>query len=356
MDESAPIGRAIDGRVAKPKRQLAMVLDLNKCLGCHTCSIACKTQWTREEGMQAMWWNAVNTLPGRGTPRGWEAMGGGFGADGAARAGHLPSRDEFGDAWAFNQREVLFEGRGSEAFLEPRDSRGEKPGWGPNWDEDQGGGEYPNAYFFYLPRLCNHCTHPACLEACPRGAITKREQDGIVLIDDQRCRGYRFCMEACPYKRIYFNHARQVSQKCIFCFPRVERGVAPACARQCPGRLRFVGHLDDERGPIHALVHRWKVALPLHPEFGTEPNVFYVPPLSPPRVTPSGRPDLSRPRIPLEYLESLFGPRVQEALATLEAEKAKRARGEASELMDLLIVYRWPDGVFPALAKDPATL
>lgn len=77
--------------------------------------------------------------------------------------------------------------------------------WGPNWEEDQGAGEFPNGYFFYLPRLCNHCSNPACLAACPRQAIYKREEDGIVLIDQERCRGYRYCVAACPYKKIYFN-------------------------------------------------------------------------------------------------------------------------------------------------------
>src|SRR5574341_1335871 len=189
------------------KRQLAMVFDLNKCLGCQTCTIACKTLWTRDEGMEYMWWATVNTQPGKGTPK--------------------------------------------------------------DWEQDQGGGKYPNSFYFYLPRICNHCTNPACLEACPRNAIYKRKEDGIVLISEERCKGYRFCMEACPYKKIYFNHVRQIGQKCIFCYPRIEKGVAPACARQCPGRLRFVGFLDDESGPIHKLVKQWKVALPLHPEAGT---------------------------------------------------------------------------------------
>jgi ethylbenzene hydroxylase subunit beta/complex iron-sulfur molybdoenzyme family reductase subunit beta len=355
-DHAVRIGRELDGQVVRPKRQLAMVFDLNKCLGCQTCVVSCKTQWTREEGMEGQWWNVVNTMPGQGTPKGWETMGGGFAPDGQARPSCLPDREAYGDAWQFNQEEVLFGGQGKESYLQPKNFKGEKPTWGPNWDEDEGAGQYPNSHFFYLPRLCNHCTHPACLEACPRGAIYKREKDGIVLIDDQKCKGYRFCMEACPYKRIYYNHVAEVSQKCTFCFPRVEKGVAPACARQCPGRLRFVGYLDDEQGPIHKLVHQWKVALPLHAEFGTQPNVYYVPPLSPPKVSPAGKPDLSEPRIPREYLHSLFGPRVDEALAVIEAEKAKKARGEASELMDILIVYRWPQDIFPDFTQDPATL
>ena len=178
-----------------PARQLAMVMDLNKCIGCQTCTIACKRLWTRDEGMEYMWWNSVNTQPGRGTPRDWEKMGGGF-REGVSQPGQLPTRGDFGDAWKYNHEEVFFGGKGQKKHLE---IQGEKPDWGPNWDEDQGAGDYPNSYYFYLPRICNHCTHPACLEACPRNAIAKNPENGIVLIDEDRCRGYRFCMEACPY-------------------------------------------------------------------------------------------------------------------------------------------------------------
>jgi ethylbenzene hydroxylase subunit beta/complex iron-sulfur molybdoenzyme family reductase subunit beta len=295
-------------------------------------------------------------MPGKGTPKDWEGMGGGWNAAGEPNPSRIPLRDEYGDAWEFNKQEVFHGGKGVETYLAPTNPDGSKPGWGQNWDEDEGGGEYPNSHFFYLPRICNHCTHPACLEACPRGAIYKRDEDGIVLINDKQCKGFRFCMEACPYKRIYYNHVRDVSQKCIFCFPRIEKGVAPACARQCPGRLRFVGYLDDENGPIHKLVHQWKVALPLHDEYGTQPNVYYVPPLSPPRVDANGKVDPSKPRIPPGYLESLFGPRVLEVLEVIKAEKEKKARGEASELMDTLIVYNWPEDIFPDFTVDPAEL
>ncbi len=340
-----------------PAHQLAMVFDLNKCLGCQTCSIACKTQWTREEGMESMWWTVVNTMPGRGTPRDWEHSGGGFtfdGKDRVPRPGRLPTREDFGEAWTFNYDEVFYGGKGQRVHLQPQ---GKRPTWGPNWDEDQGAGEYPNCYYFYLPRICNHCTHPACLDACPRGAIEKREADGIVRINEDRCRGYRFCMEACPYKRIYFNVHRKIAQKCIFCFPRLEKGVAPACARQCPGRLRFVGYLDDPNGPIYKLVKQWKVALPLHPEFGTEPNVYYVPPMAPPAIGNDGNPDPSRRRIPMEYLRGLFGPGVDAALETLESELARVRRGGGrSEILDTLIVYQWPEQIFPDFQQNPAKL
>jgi nitrate reductase beta subunit len=105
----------------------------------------------------------------------------------------------------------------------------------------------------------------------------KRDEDGIVLRDEERCQGSRDCMRACPYKKIYFNHVRGVAQHCNLCFPRLEQGVAPACARNCPGRLAFVGYLDDEQGAIHKLVNEWRVALPLHAEYGTSPNFVSAP-------------------------------------------------------------------------------
>jgi DMSO reductase family type II enzyme iron-sulfur subunit len=334
-----------------PQHQLAMVFDLNKCTGCQTCSVACKVLWTRDEGAEYQWWCIVNTQPGKGTPKDWEQMGGGY-RDGEPVPGRLPTRNEFGGGWEFNYDEVYFRGKGRSVHLQPK---GDAPEWGPNWDEDEGAGEYPNSYFFYLPRLCNHCTHPACVEACPRGAMFKRGEDGLVLRDEDRCRGYRFCMEACPYKRIYFNHVRKVSQHCMFCFPRLEKNVAPTCVRQCPGRMRFVGYLDDPNGPIHRLAREWQVALPLHPEFGTGPNVFYIPPLAPSRLNPDRSFDDSTPRIPTEYLESLFGPGVQQALDTLRGEMEKKRRGESSELIDTLIAYRWQD-LFGPFTADPAEI
>jgi ethylbenzene hydroxylase subunit beta/complex iron-sulfur molybdoenzyme family reductase subunit beta len=328
-----------------------MVFDLNKCLGCQTCSVACKVLWTQDEGEDYQWWCTVNTLPGQGHPRGWEEMGGGF-ADGCPLPGRLPTRAEFGGGWQYNYEEVY--ASKEHIPLRPVDGTG-TTSWGPNWDEDEGGGEYPNSYFFYLPRLCNHCTRPVCVEACPRGAMYKRQEDGIVLRNEDACRGFRFCLEACPYKKVYFNFAREVSQHCILCFPRLEKGVAPACVRQCPGRLVYVGFLDDEDGPISRLVHRWRVALPLHPEYGTGPNIFYIPPLAPSRLNPDGSLDESSPRIPMEELERLFGPQVGQALDTLTAEMNKKRQGQPSELMDTLIAYHWEELLGP-YTRDPATI
>jgi steroid C-25 hydroxylase beta subunit len=338
--------------VTTPKRQLAWVFDLNKCIGCQTCSVACKVLWPGEDpSTETMWWMTVNTQPGRGTPRDWEAMGGGY-AGGRLRAGRLPTAEEIGGGWDFNYDEVLRGGRGRDAQLHVVSGN---PGWGMNWDEDEGGGQYPNSYFFYLPRLCAHCTRPACAEACPHDAIFKRDEDGLVLIDEERCRGDRSCIKACPYKKIYFNPARRVSQKCIGCFPRIESGVAPACVRQCPGRAAFIGFLDDEEAAVSKLIHRWKVALPLHPEFGVESNVYYVPPLAPAPLRADGSTDERGERIPPAYLESLFGPAVHTALATLKGELEKRRGGTSSELLDTLILYHWQDAL-GHLRRDPADI
>jgi DMSO reductase family type II enzyme iron-sulfur subunit len=316
-------------------RQIAMVIDLNKCIGCQACTAACKSLWTDEEGQEYMLWNNVETKPGRGYPKEWEAKGAKSGwKDGQLQYGDLHDQNDFGSVPQLNHEEVYFKG------TEERLQQKEPMTYGANWDEDTSSGDYPNNYHFYLPRLCNHCTKPACLEACPVRAIYKREQDGIVLVDQDKCQGFRLCNRACPYDKVYYNYVKRKSQKCIFCFPRIEQGVAPACARQCPGRLRFVGFLEDQDGPIAKLVYQWKVALPLHPEFGTEPNVFYVPPILPASFDAEGR-FSDEPRVPTEYLRYLFGPEVDQALITLDAEMDRTKSGKRSELMDLLIAKDW---------------
>ncbi len=314
------------------KRQISMVLDLNKCIGCQTCTSACKLMWTNRNGREYMYWNNVETMPGKGYPRDYQKMGGGFDQDGALKLGQQPSMDDYGVPWEYNYTEALM--TGTDPWLRPN----VKPTWGANWDEDEGEGEYPNSYYFYLPRLCNHCANPACLAACSRNAIYKRQEDGIVLVDQERCRGYRYCVNACPYKKIYFNEKISKSEKCIFCYPRIEKGLATACARQCVGRIRWIGYLDDVDGPIHTLVNKYKVALPLHPEWGTQPNVFYVPPSSPPKFGKDGE-ELDEPRVPLAYLESLFGSGVKDALETVKRERRAKAEGRKSELMDTLIGF-----------------
>ena len=86
--------------------------------------------------------------------------------------------------------------------------------------------EFEQTFMFYLPRICEHCLNPSCMASCPSGAIYKRAEDGIVLVDQDRCRGWRQCITGCPYKKIYFNHKTGKAEKCTFCYPRVEVGPA----------------------------------------------------------------------------------------------------------------------------------
>jgi nitrate reductase beta subunit len=129
--------------------------------------------------MEYMYWNIVSTMPGEGSPRGWQDLGGGF-RDGEPVPSRIPKSKEFGQAWEFNYDDVFYGGKGTSQHLQPA---GGDADWGALWDEDQATGEYPNSYFFYLQMICMHCTNPACLAACPRQAIYKRVDDGIVLID-----------------------------------------------------------------------------------------------------------------------------------------------------------------------------
>ena len=132
--------------------------------------------------------------------------------------------------------------------------------WSSNWDDNLGGSkatlehdpmlqkiadkvkfEFEQTFMFYLPRICEHCLNPSCAASCPSGAIYKRAEDGIVLVDQDRCRGWRMCISGCPYKKIYFNHRTGKAEKCTFCFPRIEVGLPTVCSETCVGRLRYIG-------------------------------------------------------------------------------------------------------------------
>lgn len=346
-------------------RQVRMVFDLNKCLGCHTCSMACKTIWTdRNPGQMHMYWNNVESHPGRGYPKDWQASGGGFGGCGSQvlfGSSLSPTDAAYGAAWEYNYDQVLTTdiplvgGVGTPAaeMVAPAPLPLGAGAYSSNWDEDVGAGTFPNSYYFYLPRICNHCTRPACLDACPRKSIYKRQEDGIVLVDQTRCRGYRHCVKGCPYKKIYWNPEEKVSQKCIFCYPRKADANALKrnfCVNQCSGRIRWVGYADDLNANVHKLVEVWGVAMRLHPEFGTEPNTFYIPPLSPSVSGGTAR------RIPTDLLAGMFGDscgqtpaarvaRIEQVFATIEAERAKVAAGLGSELVRILTSYSEADRI-----------
>lgn len=319
--------------MAKVERQLTFVADLNKCVGCQTCTIACKKSWTSNPGQEYMYWRNVETAPGQGYPRNWRAKGGGF-LDGELAPSSRPALADYGIPFEFDYEGRLFEGKPGRARPSPT------PRSAPNWDEDQGAGAYPNNHYFYLPRMCNHCDNPACLQACPNDAIYKRASDGLTIINTELCKGSQACVSACPYAKPYFNAAMQKANKCIGCYPRVEKGVSPACVAQCAGRAMHVGFIDDPASSVHKLVKVWKVALPLYPGRGTKPNVFYVPPLLGPAKEAADGTLLNEPKIPTELLREMFGADLDPALARLREERAKKMDRQPSELMDLLIGFR----------------
>jgi len=240
------------------KAQVAMVMNLDKCIGCHTCSVTCKQVWTNRPGAEYVWFNNVETRPGLGYPKRWsdqEAWNGGWELDRRGRlrlkAGgrlkklasifwnpDLPAIDEYYEPWTYDYQTLI------NAPLQEHDpvatSHSQLTGadisvsWGPNWDDNLAGApatamadplirdelvervrmEYEQAFMFYLPRICEHCLNPSCVASCPSGAMYKREEDGIVLVDQAKCRGWRFCVSGCPYKKVYFNHRTGKAEKC----------------------------------------------------------------------------------------------------------------------------------------------
>jgi nitrate reductase beta subunit len=388
--------------------QVAMVMNLDKCIGCHTCSVTCKQTWTNRPGSEYIWFNNVETKPGAGYPHryedqqhfkgGWTLNRRGklkLKAGGRLRTllnifynPDLPSLDDFYEPWTYDY-ERLTTAPLSDSFPSARPKsqltgRNMTPERGPNWDDDLAGStehatadpnldnladrvrlEFEQAFYFYLPRICEHCLNPSCVASCPSGAMYKRVEDGIVLVDQDRCRGWRFCVSGCPYKKVYFNHRTGKAEKCTFCYPRIESGQPTICSETCVGRLRHLGvmlydadavfaaasTLDEQdlyeaqlsvfcdphdpevqaqaerdgiahdwieaaqRSPVYALIKRHRVALPLHPEYRTLPMVWYVPPLSP--ITDAVARDqeedpdrvfaaIEAMRIPLGYLANLF--------------------------------------------------
>jgi nitrate reductase beta subunit len=265
-----------------------MVFHLDKCIGCHTCSVACKNIWTDRKGTEYMWWNNVETKPGTGYPTLWEDQDkymGGFEKKGEqlrlkmhGKAGglanifynpNLPTMDDYYEPWTYEYENLFNAPEGDDQPTARAISMitGEhmEIEAGPNWDDDLGGSpvyaandpnleglteeqrlalnELERMVFFYLPRICNHCLNPGCVAACPAGAIYKRGEDGIVLISQEKCRAWRMCISGCPYKKTYYNWGTGKSEKCILCYPRLESGHAPACFHACVGRIRYLGIL-----------------------------------------------------------------------------------------------------------------
>jgi nitrate reductase / nitrite oxidoreductase, beta subunit len=422
----------------KIKAQMAMVMNLDKCIGCHTCSIPCKNVWTKRAGTEYMWFNNVESKPGIGYPKKWEDQevhrGGwevkddklrlraGGRVEKFAKIFHnpdLPHIDDYYEPWTYDYEKLVSSPPRSNQPAARAKSllTGDNMEivWGPNWEDDLAGVtktgpgdvnfknleyaiylQFKNVFMFYLPRICEHCLNAGCVASCPSGALYKRDEDGIVLVDQEKCRGWRYCVSGCPYKKVYYNWQTGRSEKCLLCYPRIEAGLPTLCAESCVGRIRYIGVIlydadkikaaaavpDDRQlyqaqldmllnphdsevmgtaisagikeswiaaaqaSPIYKLAVEWKIAFPPHPEFRTLPMVWYVPPLSP-LVQASERaktwpqePDAMR--IPLAYLANLLtagdeAP-VRMALKRLQALRAYRRSIRVDKKPDLSVL------------------
>ena len=393
------------------RSQVSMVFHLDKCIGCHTCSLACKNIWTDRKGAEYMWWNNVETKPGTGFPTAWEDQekykGGWKCEDDELRLRstsksktvvnifhhpNMPTMDDYYEPWTYDYQHLFNapEGPDQPVAVPISAVTGELIDIkaGPNWDDDLGGSPIyaehdPNLaglteeqkeqmfaverlVFFYFPRICNHCLNPSCVASCPSGALYKRGEDGIVLLDQNRCRGWRNCISACPYKKVFFNWSTGKSEKCILCYPRLETGQAPACFHSCVGRIRYLGVLlydasrieevakrppeelveaqrslildpndpeviaaarangihdsvieSAQKSPVYQFVKIWKIALPPHIEFRTLPMLFYVPPMAPvmssrddgavKNISDDLFHDIDDARVPMKFFANMFG-------------------------------------------------
>jgi Fe-S-cluster-containing dehydrogenase component len=211
-------------------RKLGLVIDLDTCVGCHACAVACKE------------WND----------------GGDFGP--------LPDQDPYGakpnGVW-FNRVHSYAIAREVEAAPASVAAAAEMT--------------------VHFPRSCLHCETPACVTVCPTGASYKRAEDGIVLVDADKCIGCQLCAWACPYGAREFNMQHGTMQKCTLCVDRIynetldEADRQPACVMACPTRARHFGDLGDEDSTISRLVAE-RDGYALMPEYGYRPVNRYLPP------------------------------------------------------------------------------
>jgi Fe-S-cluster-containing dehydrogenase component len=210
--------------------QLALVIDLNVCVGCHACVTSCKE---------------------------WNTSG-----DAGALADFMPyGKDPTG---TFFNRVQTFEV-----------------------------GEYPNTQTVHFPKSCLHCEDPPCVPVCPTGASHKRAEDGIVLVDYDKCIGCKYCAWACPYGVRELDEKQKVMKKCTLCVDRIYDATLdpidrkPACVKACPTSARLFGDIHDPASEVsHAIRERGGYAL--MPEWGTHPANHYLPRR---RTTPRIEPD-----------------------------------------------------------------
>ena len=127
---------------------------------------------------------------------------------------------------------------------------------------------------FFVPKLCNQCAHPPCVQVCPVGA-TFTTQDGVVLVDQSYCIGCRYCIQACPYGARFLHPVTHTAEKCTFCYHRIVKGLLPACVEICPTQARIFGDLKERASPLSRF-KRFNQIQVLKAHLNTEPKVYYA--------------------------------------------------------------------------------
>ncbi len=203
----------------------AFVVDSRKCIGCGRCVVACK------------------------------------------RENNVPWPEEYNRTWV--ERYVYFQD--GETYVDSPEAGREGFSDKPLPDKYQG---LDVKRSFFVPKLCNQCEKPPCVQVCPVAA-TYKTRDGVILVNWDHCIGCRYCIQACPYGARYLHPVQKVADKCTWCYHRITKGLKPACVDACPVGARLFGDLNNPDDMITEIVEQERVSV-LKPEMGTKPQVRYL--------------------------------------------------------------------------------
>ncbi len=198
------------------KHWWAMIIDVDKCIGCGNCVRACSEENDVPEGYFRTWIERYHV-----------------------------------EGWDNAHPEVDSPNGGFDGF--PDNHKGEKS--------------------FFIPKLCNHCADSPCTQVCPVGA-TFISPDGVVLVDQKYCLGCAYCVQACPYGCRYIHPQKKVADKCTLCYHRITQGLTTACCEACPTGARQLADLKDPKDPIHEFLRTNSVQV-LKPHMATGSKVYY---------------------------------------------------------------------------------
>lgn len=196
------------------------LVDINRCIGCGSCCVADKREYRVPDGQYRTWVER-----------------------------YIIAED--GEVYVDSPKGAL------EGYPEPREIG------------------KPIRDAFFVPKLCNMCEEPACVQVCPVGATFKTD-DGFILIDYKRCIGCAYCVQACPYGVRFIHKERRTADKCTWCYHRVMRGLLPACVEACPTGARKFGDLKDENSEVAQILKSSEPLEVLKPDMGTKPRLKYL--------------------------------------------------------------------------------